>query len=385
MKYAQSGVLILTQPLGTNYGGILQAHALQSVIRELGCDVDTNIAPVPPPCGPSAVYWVTKRRFNLVRRKNAQAQGEINANLREFITRRISSTNLYAWSRRPPQSTLRRYTTFIVGSDQVWRPPDSDVCASLFDFFPPSSSARRFSYAASFGIDSGLEYSKRLRARTRRLAERLDAISVREESGVNVVRELWGREDAVAHVDPTLLLPRDHYDEIVACNSPIQGSAQDHGIASYLLDKTSTKVSVVRQLSTESGLPVNELLPPQPNSLSEYASAPRHFHKPPVESWLKSIREAEIVVTDSFHGAVFAIMYHRPFLLLANDTRGSARLDSLLSMLGLTRRLYSGSSSGIGSTSPLDLTMEEVDWLEVEQRLRSERCRAIEYLTRYIV
>lgn len=377
-------VLILTQPLGYNYGGILQAYALQRIVRGLGSDVQTNIAPGHHQLRVQTIQASVHARLDPLRGQKARAETEMNAHLYHFIEENISTTRLFSRNRRASSTSLHVYSTFIVGSDQVWRPLYSNVSTCLFDFLPSSNPSKRLSYAASFGTDSGSEYSALMRARTRRLARRLDAVSVRESSGIELVRELWGRPDAEVHVDPTLLLPRHDYDELIANADQLNGPPSSRGLVTYFLDATPQKKSIAERLANKLGASIHELIPSPPNSMAEYERSPDLFRKPPVEAWLASIRDAQCVLTDSFHGAVFSILFHKPFVVLENRTRGVARLKSLLSTFVLEHRMFSDQIETVSSDELPKRIAAPIDWSGVDKILASERVRAVDYLARNI-
>jgi exopolysaccharide biosynthesis predicted pyruvyltransferase EpsI len=92
-----------------------------------------------------------------------------------------------------------------------------------------------------------------------------------------------------------------------------------------------------------------------------------------IEGWLSDIRDASMVVTDSFHGSVFSILFHRPFLSIVNYRRGAERFTSLLGKLGLNDRLVSTDSN-------LAYTTKQIDWDAVDAKLTEERILSYNFL-----
>ena len=118
-----------------------------------------------------------------------------------------------------------------------------------------------------------------------------------------------------------------------------------------------------------------ELLPPEPpSSYREYAQNAATHELPSIEYWLACFASADLIVTDSFHGCVFSILFNRPFIVYANEKRGASRFTSLLEVFGLNHHFVAES---------LDAVDERVfapDWTAVNAVLRAERARAIAYL-----
>ena len=220
------------------------------------------------------------------------------------------------------------YKAYIVGSDQVWRPyfKDWNKYGIFFLNFVTSKKAKRIAYAASFGestlTKAGVDGSRQKKIRP--LLKKFDAISVREKSGVGLVRWLGCRAERV--LDPTLLMPSSFYSEIINRSAYADGSTGE--LFYYILDESDSKMNAVRALledkcfSSSSGLTPNNGKPLRP-----------------LEEWLKGFRDSRFVVTDSFHGMVFSIINHTDFVVFANRMRGIARIADLLEELGLNDRI----------------------------------------------
>lgn len=365
-------ILIRTLPLAAgNYGGVLQAWAMQEVLRDLGHEVVTDASRADsgrPALRTQAKGWV-KHLIILLRvpligaklqtkalHRTAEERGRLVVNA--FADRMISQVRLYSVPRHLDAKVLEGVDVLLVGSDQTWRRLYGDVRSYFFDF-AEDREVRRISYAASFGVDTIDDYGRTLKSDVARLARRFDAISVREDSGVRICRDDLGVA-AEQHVDPTLLVPADRYSEIAGRGVTLPG-----GLISYVLDGTATARNVVGAASRYSGLNPIPIMP----------TATEHT-RPTVEAWLRALRDAELIVTDSFHGTVFAILNGRPFVALANGERGAARFTSLLSMLGLSGRLVTNAAQ-----VPQALATP-IDWDAVNARLTAERERSMAYLQR---
>ncbi|HEU4913846.1 MAG TPA: glycosyltransferase [Candidatus Saccharimonadales bacterium] len=370
-------ILILTQPLGLNYGGMLQAYALQRVIGELGFDVTTNNHKK------HASLELRLLRFAkacLGRRKHlAFVIGDaehaiITSRTQDFIKAYIKTTDIQKGA-KIDSSIADSYYAVIVGSDQVWRKDYSDIPIHLLSFVR-NSTTKRLSYAASFGLDNIDGYGARLRKKSKQLASCFDAISVREESGVAICKNMWGVE-AARVLDPTLLLQASHYRKLVESETRSSRSenAIDGGVYYYLLDLASDKKKIINHITTQLGKGSFGIVTKYPRTQAEFYQCPEKYILPSVSQWLDSFDRAGFVVTDSFHGVVYSILFNKPFVAIGNKRRGMARFESLLGLFQLEDRLV---------TSPKEVTTQliraSIDWDRVNSIVEFEQKRSVEYL-----
>ena len=265
----------------------------------------------------------------------------------------------------------QRYDAYVVGSDQVWRPIYSPCQPDFFlGFLPGEARMRRVAYAASFGTDKW-EFSPKLAARCRALAGKFDAVSVRESGGVGLCRAHLGV--AAEHVlDPTLLHGHEAYERLVG----EAGEARSAGdFFCYVLDRSAETEALKRSVAAELGVTAFEVMPRVPGAApAGTPMADRVF--PPVTAWLRAFMDAEYVLTDSFHGSVFSILFHRPFVALGNAGRGQARFRSLLGLFGLEDRLVTtGRAEDVVSK-----LREPVDWARVDGIKREWQVKSTEFL-----
>ena len=363
---------IITLPFASNYGGILQNWALQQVLIRMGhSPVTVDCASRP---GMSFRWNLLKTdvktlmyRFvgvgNLrwTMREKRRFLAEVAGPLNDFVRREIVS------ERVPYRSMAKmsgRLDAWIVGSDQVWRPvynPDLDV---TFLKFARNIPVRKVAYAASFGVDEW-EYSDSQTSRYRSLAGLFDSVSVRERSGVALCEKYLGVEASVV-LDPTMLLSQEDYSELCG-STPRRGDR----LVAFFLDPTDEKIELAGRMASEQGLTLDLV---QPFGL---AGMNRHeaggFRMRGVEEWLRSMMEAGAVLTDSYHGTVFSILFEKDFWVLVNPGRGTSRFDSLLDTLGLTDRTVNPSAPDLAKT-------ETPDWTSVRNRLDSLRGDSLAFL-----
>ena len=217
----------------------------------------------------------------------------------------------------------------IVGSDQIWRPIYIENIADAYLDFAKDWEVRCIAYAASFGVADWSEYSYEQTQVCRELIKKFDAVSVREDSGVELCRNYLG-VDAVHVLDPTMLVDIKHY--MCHINSCKKRYPERMCLA-YILDEADDKLNVLNSIAHCQGYNIRQW---------KNIDIP-NIKNPTVEEWLKGFHDAEFVFTDSFHGCVFSIIFNKPFIAFGNEERGMARFDSLLKMFGLEELLITSS------------------------------------------
>lgn len=365
-------IAILTQPLGRNYGGMLQAFALQKILSQFGHYVIT-IDRQPDALG--VVASLSKRLKRALKRlvkggRNGRFAREPDEtafrHMFAFLSQHVKlSEAIFSTEGLRAHFKEKRYDAVVVGSDQTWRPKYSPNIRNYFLDFLDDSKIVRVAYASSFGVVQW-EFSPKETRDCGKLAKRFDFTSVREESGIKLCRDHLGIE-VVALPDPTMLLTCDDYVQLLNIEPAHVGC---DFLFCYVLDGSGTAEAVVNRASEVMGLPVINAM----QSASTIATVDDHMY-PPVETWIRRIRDSKFVVTDSFHGCVFSILFNKPFLVLANERRGRARFESLLAGLGLANRVVSDVDA-VGA-----LLEEDVDWSAVRSLVAKQRESAFRFLT----
>lgn len=374
-------VAILTQPLGHNYGGLLQAWALQQLLVSLGCDVVTIDRRAARPS--LSARWrqelINRVRLALGRIRSLPDERNlavIQAELRCFRDQQLVMSPCFR-----DQTDLQGYfqaqsfDAVVVGSDQVWRPDYSPALENFFlDFLDEiESSARRVAFSASFGVDEWL-LSEEQTARAGELLAGFDAISVRESSAITLCQQHLNLTPRWT-LDPTLLLTPADYD---ACLEPVD-IGEMPPLVSYLLDRNSEKQVWLNRVARQMGQASIAVLPEQ-----RWWQTPRNqlaaCRYRPVGEWLFLFKHAGLVVTDSFHGCVFALLFNRPFIALGNRSRGQARFASLLAAFGLQDRLLDPASAVDQLQIDQLLHPDSIDWDLVNQKLQQERQVSLAFL-----
>lgn len=326
-------VALLTLPLHANYGGILQCYALQAVIERMGHEVAVlNTA--------RGVYWTTraglfiKRLIKTILRKEHRFYGcktepeIVLGHTRAFMQKHIHLRNV------ADLSLLKEcdFDAIVVGSDQIWRPRYYYPIANAYLRFAKDwTSIKRVAYAVSFGTDEW-EYTREETEECASLLKMFDAVSVRERSGIDLCKKHFNI-DAVQALDPTLLLAREDYLKLVEGTDV---KRHNGGLMCYFLDETPEKTNLANQLAEKQCFELFSVNNPNADRMS------LHFEKriqEPVEQWIAGFSDASFVVTDSFHGCVFSIIFKKPFVAIGNKSRGMSRFVSLLNLFGLSERL----------------------------------------------
>lgn len=265
-----------------------------------------------------------------------------------------------------------RFDAFIVGSDQVWREAYvSDVSVFFLNFLGKDDPVKRIAYAGSFGIDKWT-FDQSKTSELKGLAEKFDSISVRETSGIGLFKT-YLKQDVCRVCDPTILISSSDYTKLIRNSS--DAYSLKGKLFAYVLDKNMPKLNLVKQLSEELNLP-SEVYSAELD-LSPYGTEEDALKKAPhtVAQWVRAISECSFMVTDSFHGTVFSIIFHKPFAVIGNSFRGNARMDSLLSIFHLNDRIINDYSD---YKRVLDL--KEIDWESIESILHKERSSGSNFL-----
>ncbi len=378
-------ICIITQPLHTNYGGLLQAYALQRTLKKMGYDVVTARDGITRRrVGfklPYFIFYTYKRylrgdkRFNpyqfLFRsfgRKIESQREYIAQNTAQFIDNHIATIDLFTSPKRSAREIIADFDIAIVGSDQVWRREYADPPTYFLDF-AQGLPLKRIAYAASFGLNSLEGYSSATKERCSYLAQLFDAISVREKSGVELItKELGAKAQTVA--DPTLLLDIADYRALATPSSKAQ-------IVSYILDPTTQKSAAIEQIESHFAQTATSLLPPKKLEEAWHNIDECRFRG--VDEWLGDISQAKFIITDSFHGVIFALLFHRDFIVIDNAERGSERFTSLLEHLALMNRCVKSSAD----ITP-ELLSESIDYTTVDPKIEQWRNESREWLEKVL-
>ena len=341
---------ILTLPLHTNYGGILQAYALQTVLERMGHEVvvfDTpNKCPLPPfkDIPKCFLKRIVKKLLGRNQKifyeyyQNNKVIPVVSQNTQRFINSYIHRKEIRDFKELVEDS----YDAIVVGSDQIWRPiyfvPGwrRQSIENAFLSFTSKWKIKRLSYAASFGTKEW-EYTNEQTLKCKSLLQVFDAISVRENDGVTLCKEYFDI-DPVHVLDPTMLLNEADYSIFFQKgNTPMSKGT----LLNYILDVNENKKTLIRDVANLKKMIAFSVN----NSYENDETKPLNERiKPSVEIWLRGFYDAEFVITDSFHACVFSILFKKQFVVVGNKERGLSRIESLLKCFGIGNRIVEDSA-----------------------------------------
>lgn len=326
---------VLTLRFHSNFGFIMQAYAMQYVIKQLGHEPYTYYTKVVEEKRINKAKQVIKNcLLKLIRKYNGPVIPHwptnedyeiIDTYTNQFVFDNIALTPYFSSIKELERYDHRCFEAFIVGSDQVWREEFSlNIPTYYFDFV--KHPAKKISYAASFGV-SKIDYPKSLINKCKRLIRDFSFVSVREKEGVTICRENFG-VDAVQVLDPTMLVDDKQYSSLADKSTK---KYPDKYIITYILDETNKSTEFVAKLSKQLDLPVVNIL--------SYKKGKIVTPYPSIYDILKGFRDADFIVTDSFHASVFSILFNRQFCVLKNPYRGISRITTLLNTFCISDRI----------------------------------------------
>ena len=352
------GIVTITE--GENYGNRLQNYATQVTLKKLGCEVETifNDYGYKSNLIKKGIKKVSVAICNIF---NVNGGEKIN-NARRAKRFKVFNDKLIIKSKYElskgyaPNELKDNYDFFVTGSDQVWNPEFS--FNSNVEFLTFAKQGQKIAYSASFGIG---KLPDSCRTNYKKWINDMDYLSVREEAGAEIIKELTGREAEVL-VDPTVMLSKDEWLSIAEKPKCYKGKKY---ILTYFLGEMSEEVEIkINKLAKENDYEIINLLDKKNREI--YSVDPSEF------IWL--INTAELMCTDSFHGVVFSLIMQTPFVIFDRVSKGGAmnsRIDTLLKLFNKEERYG------------MDLEAENVfdmDFSGVDSVMDSEREKAYRYL-----
>ena len=353
-----------------NFGSALQTYALQECIKALceerEIEVEYKLVDLFTE-NQEQLYTVLKKNNslknlvkNVITLPFSKQLKVKHQKFNDFIKENFQITERYKTAEElrnnPPVADY-----YISGSDQIWNVRAKDFLFSYYlDFV---NEGKKISYAASFG-PLKIEWDKYDKSKIVKLLNEYDNISVREQGSMENVEELTGKVSEI-HVDPTLLLTKEQWRQV---QSDIKYGDKKY-ILLYCLEPTKEQLKIANVISKRLGLPILVLRYNNKNDMfnhyiKKYDSVAKDF--------LTYIDHAALVLSSSFHGTVFSIIYHKAFYVF--DGMSDKRISTLLTRMNMTER----SISGMEDIDRVNLAAPD-KWV-IENILESERNRSKEYL-----
>ena len=362
-------IAILNMMYDNNYGGNLQRYAMVTLLQRMGYEVEYLYIRSEWKEDWMRKGSLLKRMYRFFRQaaahimhpktepwlaweKESQWYKDICAITEPFLERYVAHTEPIQ-SHKQLEKVFERgnYDAVIAGSDQIWRKKYVErygLGTWFLDFVPEDYKGKRVIYGASFGVDEK-EYTEADATRMRALYEKLDAVSVREQEGLRLVKEYcWDKPKAQMVLDPTLLLTREDYEAVI---DAAKTKAGEGDMFCYILDESEETMERIERIAKEKHL--------KPFVRTIYGTT----NNESVEQWLRYIRDAKYVYTDSYHGFLFSLIFEKPYYVAVNYNRGASRFTSVMGNLELKPD-------------------EEPKWKELNSRLENLRKESIDYIER---
>ena len=354
---------VITFHSANNYGAVLQTWALQKVLKNLGTTpgvinyhpdiIDRLYDPMKLKRG--FARELLKLRLYIRNRKSIVRYNKFQS----FLKTKLNLIGDYRTYEELLKADLN-LDAYIVGSDQVWNPTHTGGYDPAYYLEFAKEGSRRISYAASLGTNYIVSKYKEP---MQKALKSFTGISVRERSVQGAVSELTGKPVEVV-LDPTLLLDKEDYDEI-----KVKSNYKQPYILIYSIEKNPQLIELANKISVSLGMPVLQRRP-----MGGLINQLEPFYTSDAGEFLGHIEPAAYVITNSFHGTVFSILYEKPFVSMLHSDTGS-RTEDLLEELGLSSHIL----YDIEDFNSFDIFKFE-NTEEVKERIMSLREKSMSFL-----
>ena len=366
-----------------NYGGMLQGYALCRKIRELGYTDAEHVCRSPGSEGTSINdrLWGFMGKTGFRRRIREDlyrvliARQPLNAKdikrFREFEREEIPE-GTYSGDVATLPELNQKYRCFVAGSDQIWNPGYfGEVGLKLFGLTFADPDKRTVSYAASIGSEKAAETRKEL---FREILKGLDYISVREYAARDFLQPLTDKPVTVV-ADPTMLFTGEDWEKVA--RKPAGDRA--YAFAYFLRESTNPHNEQVQYILERMGLPMM-CIAAEPERYLRKDGADRKVADAGPREFVGYIQRSELVMTNSFHGTVFSLLFHKPFWAFKRNKDSetgnmNARITDLLRECGLSDRLLED-----GELPSLEKLRQPIDYDRVDRILEEKRAFSLNWL-----
>ena len=353
-----------------NFGSVLQTYALQEFIQSVGCaqgeGIEYCVLDVQPR-KQEELYNIYKKGFSITniikntiaffyRKKLISKKEKFQQFLNEYVhlsKKYITIEDLYKDS--------PTYDYFISGSDQIWNVRSCDFEDYFYLDF--AENAKKISYAASFG-PLEIDWSQYDANKYCKLLNSYDYISTREEGSAKNVEILTGKQSEI-HIDPTLLLDKDEWRKIQSNANYCDGKY----ILLYCLEPSKQQLAIVKKIAKKLHLPV--VITKYNNKNDIFNGFVKKYDTGPCD-FLSLIDNAALVITSSFHGTAFSLIYRKTFYVLHGKTDN--RISDILEKTGLLER----SIECIADVEKVNL--QNINFFQAEELLEEQKQRSRDYL-----
>lgn len=342
---------IITYHRALNYGAALQAFSLTEHLKSKGYNAE--VIDYRCPRIESDYYKLIPSKAKSFRAIISSVMKYPKKRKRAALFRKFENKQCYLSSTSYDKNSISKsnaeYDVFISGSDQVWNNYGSDSDFNYFLEFVDDSK-KKIAYSASFGYKKVPEF---LVEDYKRLLNRFDAISVREKSGAIIVKNLIDK-NAYVTCDPVLLLDEDTWNRKIDINIEMK----EPYLLCYFLAFNNAALDYATTYASKTGLKVVAI-----NNIQKDFPGVKMLKFVSPERFVSLFANASAVITDSFHGTVFSLTFHKPFNTFVSEKSGvSSRIESLLDRLGLMSHIVSD--------------FEKSDWTTIDYKTVNESIKA---------
>lgn len=324
-----------------NYGSVLQAYALQEVCENLGFKVEIIDYTFPNDFQKSSTIDIKEKgkeshanEPKWIKTLFAKSLMRQHKKISNFVSSKLHLSNRTYNHPDELKNTPPVYDVYVSGSDQLWNPRFCKGDPSFLLHFAPDTSLK-ISYAASIGANI---IPDSLKTYYTSLLSRYNRISIREASGQKLICNLADKKVSVV-LDPTLLLNRDQWNHIACKDRIIHKKYILCYFLNYSFDAFPYVNNLVKEIQRQTGYEIVHVA--RPPHVLEFCNTYYKIGASP-EEFLSLIRDAEIVLTTSFHGTAFAVNFGRPlFTVVESKNSGDSRQVDLMKQLGLDRQIIS--------------------------------------------
>ncbi len=377
---------------GTSYGMNLQAFATQHVIEELGYsteiipafDSTSSLKNVPFDWGlfiyaPKVLIkrYFQKDKTNVLYpvwddlhedndKKRIEAAKDFRSRFLHNIGPKMSFEKLAKYS--------EKYDAVLIGSDQCWLPGFSFSRRTSLSFVP--NKVRRLSYSTSLGVSA---YPWYLRSSSRKAWKRFDFVSVREEAGRKIIKDICGEDFPVELViDPTYLISYEEWKQLI----PEKRMNEKKYVLSFILGNNKEQMLCAKRFAQAKGLELVSILSNESSTDIDTTYPDRVIVGAAPDEFVNYVRGAEFIFTDSFHGIAFSVINKKQFFAYYRN-RGetqakysrNSRIDNIMEMWHIQHRLITDYTIDWQTSD-----IKEIDYAKVDTLIEQMRSHSFEYL-----
>ncbi|MDD4590210.1 MAG: polysaccharide pyruvyl transferase family protein [Parabacteroides sp.] len=372
-----------------NFGSALQTYATQYVLENLGYDARIfEIKGVHRSIHIKKLVYYLGRMFDPVEFKylmaNLKSRSRKSASVSSdqyahnmLVRKQVYTEFNKKWNKMLPTThswkelgkQASEMDAVVVGSDQLWRPSNIVGCFYTLEFVPDN--VKKIAFSTSFGVP---ELPMQLHKHAKKFLSRIEHISVRENTGADIVKSISGKKATVV-CDPTMLLTSEDWMHI----QDKKPFAEGKYILCYFMGDNPEHREFVKKLKEKTGCRIIGLLHGASYISSDEEFADEKPYNVGPSEFINLIRNAEYICTDSFHGIVFCILNQKKFFSFRrwpDESKFSAndRLYTLLDFTGLSRRMLNGNED-------VDKCIEDsINYSEVLEKVSEKRKMSMEYL-----